>query len=73
MQAAALDVARAQQDTAALKSTRLPQFQTYVLGGRAAAFDQLYDSAGRVGELPGNRADSRNGPDRHTAGTVRGA
>ena len=33
MQSAALDVFRAREESAALKTTRLPQFQIYALGG----------------------------------------
>jgi outer membrane protein TolC len=35
VQSAALDVARATEDSAALKTTRLPQFQIYAIGGEA--------------------------------------
>jgi outer membrane protein len=35
VQSSALDVDRAREDTAALKTTRLPQFQIYALGGEA--------------------------------------
>lgn len=35
VQSAALDVDRAREESAALKTTRLPQFQTYALGGEA--------------------------------------
>ncbi|HEY6371734.1 MAG TPA: hypothetical protein VIX37_14235, partial [Candidatus Sulfotelmatobacter sp.] len=33
VQSAALDVYRAKEQTASLKTTRLPQFQVYALGG----------------------------------------
>jgi outer membrane protein len=59
VQSAALDVYRARQQSAALKTTRLPQFQIYVLGGellRQVSFTVPQGSLGSyaaTGPIPG--------------------
>ena len=58
VQSAVLDVDRAREDTAALKTTRLPQFQIYALGGETLRPIRLHHSAGRFRQLRCHGTDS---------------
>jgi outer membrane protein len=52
VQSAALDVDRAREETAALKTTRLPQFQIYALGGEPLRRMQFTVPQGALGTYP---------------------
>ena len=52
VQSAALDVDRAREETAALKTTRLPQFQIYALGGQALRSFTFTIPQGALGSYP---------------------
>jgi hypothetical protein len=71
VQSAALDVYRARQQSAALKTTRLPQFQIYVLSGELLRQVSFTVPQGSLG-LRGHRTDSRAESDCHRATAVCG-
>src|SRR5215831_453531 len=52
VQSAALDVERAKEETAATKTTRLPQFQVYVLGGATLSPINFTIPRGALGVYP---------------------
>ena len=72
VQSAALDVFRAREESAALKTTRLPQFQIYVLGGELLREVSFTVPQGALGSFAATATDPRAESDRHPAAAVCG-